>query len=153
MSCHDDCADYSHGRAMEGLPMSLSAWEQQALESIKDSLADSDPELAALLTTFARLASAEEMPVQETILAGSRRALRWAPRTRSPRKPRHRRRAGTCGRSHPLPGHVKLQWALLLLWFVITIAMITVALILSNSGSKGTCTGSWPTLCSHSAPG
>jgi Protein of unknown function (DUF3040) len=33
--------------------MSLSAWEQRALDSIKDGLAGSDPQLAALLTAFA----------------------------------------------------------------------------------------------------
>ena len=42
--------------------MSLSAWEQQALDSIKDGLAGTDPKLAALLATFDRLASGEEMP-------------------------------------------------------------------------------------------
>jgi Protein of unknown function (DUF3040) len=106
--------------------MSLSAWEQQALDSIKDDLAGSDPQLASLLTTFTRLASAEEMPVQETIVSG---------------------------RSRRMAGHVKLQWAVLLLWLLITVAMITVALTLSHGGGQGTCTGSWPTLCSHPAPG
>jgi DUF3040 family protein len=33
--------------------MSLSAWEQRVLDSIKDGLAGSDPQLAVLLTTFA----------------------------------------------------------------------------------------------------
>jgi hypothetical protein len=135
--------------------MSLSAWEQQTLDSIKDGLAGSDPQLAAMLTTFSQLTSAEEMPVREMILAGSRRTPRRVPRRRSLRKPPHRRRAGIRGRSRPLPGRVKLQWAVLLLWLVITAAMITVALTLSHSGSgsEGTCTGSWPTLCSHPAPG
>ena len=45
--------------------MSLSAWEQQALESIRNGLAGSDPELAALLSAFSRLASDEEMPDRE----------------------------------------------------------------------------------------
>lgn len=124
--------------------MSLNAWEQQALDSIKDGLAGSDPQLAAMLTTFARLASAEEMPGQETILAGSRRTLRWAPRIRSLRNSGHRR----------WPGQVKLQWAVLLLWLVITVAMITVAVIISRGGGvQGACTGSLPPVCSHSAPG
>ena len=52
--------------------MSLSAWEQNALDSIKDGLASSDPTLAARLTIFARLASGEEMPAREKIPAGSR---------------------------------------------------------------------------------
>lgn len=135
--------------------MSLNAWEQQALDSIKDGLAGSDPQLAAMLTTFAELASAEEMPVQETIPARPRRTFRGAPRRRSLRKLRHRRRAGIRGRSCPLPRSVKLQWVVLLLWLVLTVAMIAVALTLSQSGSgsHATCTGSWPTLCSHPAPG
>jgi hypothetical protein len=103
--------------------MSLSAWEQQALDSIKDGLAGSDPQLAAMLTTFARLASAEDMPVRETIAAGSQR------------KPRN------------------LQWIMLALWFVITAALITIAVVLSHGGGQGTCTGAWPAACSHSAPG
>src|SRR5260370_15618238 len=47
--------------------MSLSAWEQQSLDSIEDELAGSDPKLASLLATFARHASGEEMPVREKI--------------------------------------------------------------------------------------
>jgi hypothetical protein len=42
--------------------MSLSAREQQALNSIRDGLAGSDPELATLLATFTDQASGEEMP-------------------------------------------------------------------------------------------
>ena len=49
--------------------MSLSAWEQDALDSIKDRLASSDPALVARLTIFARLASGEEMPAREKIQA------------------------------------------------------------------------------------
>ena len=48
-----------------GAAMSLSAREQQALDSIKSGLAGSDPELAALLSAFTRLASGEEMPDRE----------------------------------------------------------------------------------------
>lgn len=127
--------------------MSLSAWEQQALDSIKDGLAGSDPQLAALLTTFARLASAEEMPVQEAIRAGSRRMLR-----RALRNPRYRWQYAR-RRSRPMPGRVKLQWAVLL-WLLITVAMITVAVVMSRGGGvQGACTGSLPPVCSHSAPG
>ena len=56
--------------------MSLNAWEQQALDSIKNGLAGSDPELAALLSAFTRLASGEEMPDREKVPARSRWALR-----------------------------------------------------------------------------
>lgn len=47
--------------------MSLSASEQQALDSIEATLTSSDPKLASLLAIFARLASGEEMPVRERI--------------------------------------------------------------------------------------
>ena len=128
--------------------MSLSAWEQQTLDSIKDGLVGSDPQLAALLTTFTRLASGEEMPVQEEILGGSQRTT-----PRPPRKPRHRRRAGARRRSRPMHRRVFLQWVMLLLLLVVTVVVITVALVLGHGGSQGTCKGSWPTICSHSAPG
>ena len=120
--------------------MSLSVWEQQALDSIKDRLAGSDPQLAALLTTFTRLASGEEMLVQEDILVGSRR------------KPHHHRRVGASPR--PIPGYVGVQWGILALLFVVVGTLITVALVLSHSdGGQGTCTGSWAVVCSHSLPG
>jgi hypothetical protein len=47
--------------------MSLSASDQQALDSIEATLTSSDPKLASLLAIFARLASGEEMPVRERI--------------------------------------------------------------------------------------
>ena len=97
--------------------MSLSASEQQTLDSIKDSLASSDPTLVARLTMFARLASGEQMPVREKIHAGSRRTDR----------------------------HLGLQGAALLLWLVTTIALIAVALTSSRDGS--TCPGFWGTSC------
>jgi hypothetical protein len=129
--------------------MSLSVWEQQALDSIKDGLAGADPQLAALLTTFTRLASTEEMPVQETIPPASRRTLRWPLR-----RPRHSCWADGCRRSRPVLGRVGLQWAVLLAWLVVSAALITVALVMNHGGgSPGTCTGSWPTTCSHSPPG
>ena len=47
--------------------MSLSASEQQALDSIEATLTSSDPKLASLLAIFARLASGKEMPVRERV--------------------------------------------------------------------------------------
>jgi hypothetical protein len=134
-------------RVMEGRAMSLSAWEQQTLDSIKDGLAGSDPQLAALLATFTRLASDEEMPVQEEIPAGSGRTIR-----RSRRPPRHRCRAGGCPRSLPAPARVRVQWVVMLVWLVITVAMITVAVVMTRGSSPGACQGAWP-VCTHSAPG
>ena len=71
---------------VEGAVMSLSAWERQTLDSIGNGLAESDPKLATLLTTFARLASGEEMPAAEEISQASwssvRRSLRNRRRSR-----------------------------------------------------------------------
>ena len=111
--------------------MSLSAWEQQALDSIKDGLASSDPTLVARLTIFTRLASGEEMPTREKIQVGSREAVR---------------------RSRPRPVHTGQRLGLrqtvpLLLWLVTTVALIAVALVYNRGGNQGTCTGSRATFC------
>jgi hypothetical protein len=59
---------------MEGPVTSLSAWEQQVLNSIKDGLASSDPTLVARLAIFTRLASGEQMAAREKIHVGSQLA-------------------------------------------------------------------------------
>jgi hypothetical protein len=129
---------------MEGLVMSLSAWEQQALDSIKDGLTGSDPQLAVLLTTFTRLAADEEMPIREEILPGTRQTILSKPR----------RRASVRRRSRRMCRGLALQWVLLLLWLVTTVVLITIAaLVFSHDGGQGPCPGSWASVCSHSAPG
>jgi hypothetical protein len=45
--------------------MSFTELETQALGSIADGLAGSDPRLASMLTIFSRLAAGEEMPARE----------------------------------------------------------------------------------------
>ena len=45
--------------------MSLTEPETQALGSLADGLAGSDPRLASMLTIFSRLAAGEEMPARE----------------------------------------------------------------------------------------
>src|SRR4051794_41670993 len=82
--------------------MSLGTWEQQALDSIKDGLAGSDPELAALLTTFSQLAAAEEMPARMTLRATSRRAVRGS-------RQRRGRGGQRGGPRYPPPGWVLLK--------------------------------------------
>jgi hypothetical protein len=113
--------------------MSLSAREQQALDSIKDGLAGSDPQLAALLSAFNRLASDEDMPDREKIQADSRRALR-----RLRRGPRGSSLRSVCKR-------LAFQHPALLLWLattavLIAVALIAVALTLNGGGDHGTCT-------------
>ncbi len=114
--------------------MGLSAWEQNALDSIKDGLASSDPVLVARLTIFTRLASGEEMPASEKIQVGSRLS---------------RPKAGQPARVHQRLGlHQTMP---LLLWLVTTVALIAVALVYNRGGSERTCTGSWGTFCATAA--
>jgi hypothetical protein len=132
---------------MEVTVMSLSPKEQQALASMEDGLAGSDPKLASLLATFARLASGEEMPVREKI-----RAIRH----RAPRRP-HRnqsQRLGTARRDVRRPG-LRLGWqqTMLLLWLAVTITLVAVALILNRDSRNGPCTESWQMVCAQQAPG
>ena len=96
-------------------------WEHRALDSIESALGDSDPKLAALLAMFGRLASSEEMPGHEKI--------------RSPlRHPPHRRR-------RPRTPHRRLgpQRAAVLIWLLASVALITVAAILSHGGGPPSC--------------
>ena len=119
--------------------MSLSAWEQQALDSIKDGLASADPALVARLTIFTRLASGEEMPAREKVHVGSWRAVR-----RSRPEPRYTRQAYQ---------RLGLQQTVMLLWLVTTIALIAIALACNHGGSQGTCTRSWATFCAGATSG
>jgi hypothetical protein len=105
---------------MEVPVMSPAGWEHQALDAIQSALGHADPKLASLLATFTRLASSEQMPAHEKV--------------RSPlRHPPHRRR------SRPRRGkaphrHRSLPRAAVLTWLITSIAMITVAVILSRGG-------------------
>jgi Protein of unknown function (DUF3040) len=110
--------------------MSLSAREQQALDSITDRLAGSDPKLAALLTGFTRLASGEEMPPRERIRAGNE----------------VRRTAGRMSR------RLGFQWAALLLSLLTAVTVIAVTFALNHGRSPGTCTTFLYAACADSAP-
>ena len=110
--------------------MSLSAWEQDALESIKNGLADSDPALVARLAMLTRLASAEDLPVREKIQAAT---------------------LGVARRRRRLYQRVGVGRAMLLVWLVTTLALITAAVASSRASGPGTCAGSWGSLCGHAA--
>ena len=122
--------------------MGLSAWERHALDLIKSGIAGSDPELASLLAAFTRLASGEEMPDREMVLAGPRRALRRLRRTRqSSGLSRLCRRLGF------------QRGALLLLWLLTTAALISVVVVLSTGSDHGsTCAETAATACAGPAP-
>src|SRR5260370_36935703 len=114
---------------MEGPLMSLSDWEQNILDSVKNALTDSDPALVARLTIFTRLASGEEMPGREKIQVGSRRAV-----LRSGPQPRHTRRQQT------VPP---------LVWLVASGWLIAAPLVCTRGGSQATCTGSLAKISSR----
>ena len=112
--------------------MSLSAWEQQSLDTIKDRLSGSDPELAALLITFTRLTAGEDMPVRATLRARSRRAIQ-----------RSRRRARR-GRDQVSQAYLRIRSRYAVLaWLLVTMVMIGVAVALSQGDGPSACSGSW----------
>jgi hypothetical protein len=129
--------------------MSLSPKEQQALASMEDGLVGSDPKLASLLATFARLASDEEMPVRDQTRASRHRATRRPHRNQS-----QSQRRGNGRRDVRRPG-LRLGWqqTTLLLWLAVTIALVAVALILNRDSRNGQCTESWPMVCAQQAAG
>lgn len=124
--------------------MSLSAWEQQVLNSIKDGLARSDPQLAALLSAFTRLTSGEEMPAAEKVPAGSRRAFRRL------------RRARWRSRLRRTLRRLRSQPALLLLWLLcplIAASLMAVALIFGGRDHSTSCVQVVALVCASPAPG
>jgi hypothetical protein len=127
--------------------MSLSAWEQQALKSIKDGLAGSDPELATMRATFTDLASGEEMPVRENIRVIPSGGMRRPRRKRRHRERRHRTREMAAW----VRGWLGLRHALVL-WLLVTAALIGTALALSRGGGPVSCAAFWPASCVHPAP-
>ena len=116
--------------------MSLSAREQQTLDSIETELAASDPKLASLMATFARLTSGEDMPVRERIWAVSRRGTLGAGRLRR---------------------HLGFLRAAAWLWLVVAVMLVAVMLVAvalaTSSGSRATCAKPWPAACAAPAPG
>lgn len=121
--------------------MSLSVWEQQMLAFIERGLAESDPELTSFLTAFTRVASGEQMPTTEKIMA-----LPWS---RMPPLPRRRRRSRRVRhRLGQACRRLGFRWVALSLWLAVTISLISIALFLSHGAQGGTsCSGPWGTVC------
>ena len=133
------------------MKMSLNQSEAQALGSIADGLAGSDPRLASMLTIFSRLAAGEEMPAREKT-----RVRRGRPPARPRRARRHPRRGTALPQVRRLYPRLGRQQAILLLWAVTTAALLATALLLNTSGHSA-CIQSIGTTCpsppSHSGPG
>jgi hypothetical protein len=124
------------------MTMSLNQLETQALGCIADGLAGADPRLASMLTIFSRLAAGEEMPARQMT-----RVRRGRPAAHRPRRARrHLRR--DIARPQPRRLHPRLgrQQAMLLLWAVISAALLTIALALI-SGGHNACIPSMRTAC------
>jgi hypothetical protein len=122
--------------------MSFTELERQALGSIADGLAGSDPRLASMLTIFSRLAAGEEMPAREKIRVRRGRS--------SAQRPRRARRYPRRGKARPQARrlYARLGWqqAMLVLGAVICAALLTAALVLNASGPK-TCARPMGTAC------
>ena len=122
--------------------MSFTELETQALGSIADSLAGSDPRLASMLSIFSRLAAGEEMPAGEKI-----RIRRGRPAAHRPRRARRHARLGSVfPRARRRYTRLGRPRAMLLLWAVISAALLTGALALTASGPN-TCVRSMGTAC------
>jgi heme/copper-type cytochrome/quinol oxidase subunit 3 len=115
--------------------LSLNSRDIQALGKIEERLAASDTQLAAMLSTFSRLADGEAIPAREQIQADKQRARRpWAARPRAARRTR-----------------LGLQ-ATMAVWLIISSVVIAVAVVLSHTGSTTTCTN-WPVIaCRNHMP-
>ena len=122
--------------------MSLNQLETQALGSIADGLAGSDPRLASMLTIFSRLAAGEEMPAREQT-----RVRRGRPAAHRPRRvPRHPRQGPAFPQPRRLYGRLGRPQAMLVLGAVISAALLTAALALNASGPT-TCARPMGTAC------
>ena len=122
--------------------MSFTEPETQALGSIADGLAGSDPRLASMLTIFSRLAAGEDMPAR-----GQTRARRGRPAALRPRRARRYPRRGVAF-PHARRRYARLGWqqALLVLGAVISAALLAATLALTASGPT-TCARSMGTAC------
>ena len=111
--------------------MSLSASEQQALDSIKATLTSSDPKLASLLAIFARLASGEEMPVRERVRIHRRLQV-----TRGWQRKQRCSRSDKAGR-HMRSGFRSLGWRAVLMMCLLAFAgLIAVSVINSHANHE-----------------
>jgi hypothetical protein len=110
--------------------MSLRPRDRQALASITEGLAGSDPALARLLDTFTRLTAGEAMPSRAPV-AGRGRQIRVGVR-------RVGRRLG--------PGGI-----MMVLWLVITMLLVSLAAVWGNSDPLP-CSASRAMGCAQPAP-
>lgn len=103
--------------------MSLSSHDRNVLARISADLTGSDPDLAGMLGTFAQLTAADDLPAREQL---------------RPHWPRAWRR-------------LRAAQLLILVWLLVTAAMIAVAVSLSGSGTAS-CNPLWAQACAGPTP-
>lgn len=108
--------------------MSLSARDWQALSSIEDELAGSDPRLAGLFREFSLKTAGEKMPAAESGRAGRRRRAGWR-------------------RGHTRPPRVRgPSWLpSVLVVCLLLICTIVGAVVASHTNTHGACATAMPT--------
>lgn len=115
--------------------MGLTAREQRTLSCIADELVVSDPGLASILAVFNRLTSNEEMPVRQRAGGSRRREPGHSHRRRGRTSKRRRWRQAVTARP------------VVTAWIFIGVALLTVAIVLSNIGhgadGRQHCSQSW----------
>ncbi|MGH3165906.1 MAG: DUF3040 domain-containing protein [Trebonia sp.] len=121
--------------------MSLNAHDKQALARIEDALASADPQFAARLSAFSRLADAGVMPERERIRGDRLRAVAGAILA-----------MGTGGRET----RGLIRWIAVAMWVSISLALISIAIVLGHAGPQTGCPVWQTAACArpstHSAP-
>jgi hypothetical protein len=120
--------------------VSLSAHDKEALDLIAEGLAGSDPRFAAKLSAFSRLTDGGEMPVREQIQAAGRPSAFRGPLLRA---------SGPARRTRPRQTFYRVTVAV---WLLISVAMVSVALVFSHSGTTACARGQDSGCASRSAP-
>jgi hypothetical protein len=137
--------------ATEVAVMSLSARDRHALDSIECWLAGSDPELASKMDTFTRLTQGEAMPWRERL--HPRRSFPAPPSPGGPGRRLARRlsQPETVGPGGRLARRLSRQQVAVLVWIVISAALLMTGLAVTRSagGGSGGCNSTFVLPCSR----
>jgi hypothetical protein len=129
--------------------VSLSAHDRHELGALEQELAASDPQLAAMLSTFSRLTAGEAMPGRERIPKPQPPTVTQAAFGLFPHRPAWRGSRGSRRRRLLIR---LLRISPLAAWLVISAALLTVAVVLSHSGGNTTCARWLATACVTTSP-
>jgi hypothetical protein len=131
--------------------MSLADRDRNALGAISAELAAADPDLAAFMALFSRLAADDAMPAIEQIRgrAGRRRsqARRSQARRSQARRSQARRRKQPLSRGvMARPGRARraAAWPLMIVWLVMAVSLIATGTALSTRAGPGSCQAGQP---------